>query len=121
MNDNFQSIRGYRVIGDPPKPDRELSFNYLQLKDEAAKALTILRAKVKKDGANCIGREDEFSGKELPTDRDAQLMCAGCPAFQECEIYRQLAHPAWGVHAGKVHGRGTMETVEDNLDEGGNG
>lgn len=108
---NDSTIRGYRILGDK-KPDRELSYEYLKLSHEGALAQTNLRAKVAKDGANCVGREEEFSGDTLMSDRDSQLECAGCPAFEECDLFRLLGRPAWGTFAGRVVGRGLMEDLE---------
>lgn len=110
------TIRGYRIVGEQ-KPDRQLSYEYLKQSADAAKALTALREAARTNGANCIGRESEFSGKTLMTPRDAQLECAGCPSFEECDFYKKVAHPAWGTWAGEVRGRGVMEEVEDEFDD----
>jgi len=108
------TIRGYRVVGEQ-KPDRQLSYEYLKQSSEAAHALTALREAVRTKGSNCSGREDEFSGDTLMSSRDAQLECAGCPSFEECEFYKKVAHPAWGTWAGEVRGRGVMEDVESEF------
>lgn len=115
MNDNYQSIRGYRVLGDPPKPDRQLSVDYLRLKPEAAHALANLRKSQRENGANCNDNAEFFSGDELPSDRDAALACAGCESFAACDIFKKLGHPSWGVWSGEVRGRGLMEELEDDV------
>lgn len=111
-----QTVRGFRVLGDR-KPERELSYEYLKLGHEATLAQDALRDSVRKNGANCVGREDEFSGDRLMSDRDAQLECAGCPSFTACDLFRKVAHPAWGVFAGHVKGRGLMEDLEKDWEE----
>lgn len=102
------------MVGDQ-KPDRQLSYDYLKLNSEAARALTALRESVRKRGANCKGRENEFSGDTLMSPRDAQLECAGCPSFEACDFFKKVAHPAWGTWAGEVRGRGVMEEVESDF------
>lgn len=109
---NETVVRGYRIVGER-KPERELSFAYLQLSHDAASAQTALREAVAKNGSNCLGREDEFSGEILMTDAQAKRECLGCPVWTECDIFKRLAHPAWGTWASEVKGRGTMEEVED--------
>ena len=115
MNDNYPSIRGFRVGTDAPKPSRELRMDYLKLSDHAAKALRNLRIKANGTAtsgkANCLNKPEEFSDS-LPTDDQAELLCAGCDAFKECDIYRIVGKPAHGVYAGKVVGR-SLENLED--------
>lgn len=110
-----QTVRGYRILGES-KPDKQLSYDYLKLSAEGSHALQDLWREAVSNGANCLGREDEFTGDDLPSDRDAQLMCAGCPAFEACEVYRRLAHPAWGVYSGQVHGRKLAEAMKEDSD-----
>lgn len=112
MNDNLQGVRGYRVLGDRPK-DRQLSLGYLQQDGRSAKLLAELRTRAVTEGANCVGRAEEFSGEELPSDREAQLMCSSCPLYSLCEQYRETAHPAWGVWGGHVKGRKLKEMMDD--------
>lgn len=107
-----EHIRGYRIQGDRPK-DRQLSMSYLQQSHEAAKLLTILRSDALRDGANCLGKPEQWSGEELPSDRQAQLDCAGCEVFKQCEAYREAAHPAWGNWAGVVKGRNLQKAMEE--------
>jgi len=107
------SIRGYRIIGDRPK-DRSLSYDYLKQSHTAAKLLTVLRTEAVKQGANCLGNPEKWTGEELPTDRQAQLDCAGCRVFEQCDAYREAAHPAWGNWAGVVKGRKLKEAMEDD-------
>lgn len=118
MNDS-SSIRGYKIVGER-KQDRQLSLSYLALKPEAAHALDKLRRKVdeeerKKDqglgkGVPCVARPDDFSGDELLSERDAQLACAGCPAFTQCDIYRIVSRSPHGILAGV---RKNMELPND--------
>lgn len=98
-------IKGYRVLGDPPKADRQTSTDSLRLEAPASKALNILWVNANKNGAYCHGREDEFTGDDLPSDEWAEKACAGCPVFAECRDYAVKARPSHGVHAGVVYGR----------------
>lgn len=108
MTDEY--IRGYRPRADRPKT-RELVMEYLQQTPRAAKLLKVLWETPNK---NCEGKTEEFSGEDLPTDREAQLMCAGCDALATCGIYRDEAHPAWGVWSGTVKGRRLQEAMGDD-------
>lgn len=105
-----EKIRGYRPQAERPR-ERQLALDYLQQTPRAAKLLKVLWST---EGKNCEGRTEEFSGEELPTDREAQLMCAGCDALATCGIYRDEAHPAWGVWAGVVKGRKLQEAMGDD-------
>lgn len=111
MNDNLTSIRGYRPTGDRPK-DRSLSYTYLQQDSRSAKLLAELRTAAVQKGSNCLGRPEQWTRDDLPTDREAQLMCASCPVFALCNEYREAAHPAWGVWGGQVKGRKLKEMME---------
>jgi hypothetical protein len=110
----YPSIAGYRINQESPKPERTLSIEYLKQSPEASKANMDLWKAAMTKGANCAGREDEFSGDTLPTDRQAQVMCAGCESTNECEIYRLVARPAWGVFSGHVYGRKLEESMRDD-------
>lgn len=112
LNDNLTSIRGYRPTGDRPR-DRSLSYTYLQQDSRSAKLLAELRTAAVQEGSNCLGRPEQWTGDDLPTDRQAQLDCAGCNVFKKCEAYREAAHPAWGNWAGVVKGRKLKEVMED--------
>lgn len=109
---DHSSVRGYRIVGDAPK-QRELSFGYLQHSSEASRLLQELWSRAPVEGANCVGRTEEFSGDELPTDREAALLCAGCPLSSLCREYAESAHPAWGVLGGKVYGRNLAEAMKE--------
>lgn len=113
MRERENSIPGYRVYGDRPKPDKRFNDDYLRPTSEAAHAHTKLRESVRVNGANCVGRAEEFSGDELPTDREAQLMCAGCESAPACDIYRLVGKPAYGVFNGHVLGRHLNELIGD--------
>ena len=110
---DHSSIRGFRIVGDAPK-QRELSMGYLQQSSEASRLLQELWYRAPIEGANCVGRTEEFSGDELPSDREAALLCAGCPLAKICAQYAEVAHPAWGVLGGKVYGRNLAEAMKDD-------
>lgn len=114
-------VRGYRVLADR-KVEKQYSVNNLLLGHAEAKALKNLTDRVtaeemKKErgdrgakGVPCVGREEEFSGDNLLSERDGQLACAGCPAFKECDTFRIVARPAHGIFAGT---RRNMEIPND--------
>ena len=108
--DSIQSFRGYRPLADRPK-EKGGSLEYLRL--PSAEARKLLDELWRSPDRNCEGRGEEFSGDDLPTDEEAQLMCAGCPMMKLCESYRTEAHPSWGIWAGKVQGRKLKEAMED--------
>lgn len=110
----MEPVRGYRINSTQPI-EKELKVDYLRLKTVAAHALQKLQRKVLESGANCVGREDEFTGNILPTDEQAERMCVGCPARQECAIFLEIGRPAYGVWAGKVRGR---DLADDGEGEG---
>lgn len=107
-----ETIRGYRVVGDRPR-DRSLSYTYLQQDGKSAKLLTILRTEAVKKGSNCLGKPEQWTSDELPSDKDAQLMCASCPLIALCNDYAETAHVAHGVWGGKVYGRRLAEAMRD--------
>lgn len=119
MAENISSIRGYRVLADR-KIEKQYSVNNLLLNHAEAKALEnrdkkIALEEMKKTrgegkGVPCIGRAEDFSGDDLMGEREAQLACAGCPAFKECDIYRIVARPSHGIFAGT---RRNMEIPDD--------
>jgi hypothetical protein len=106
------TVKGYRILGDRPK-DRTLSMDYLQQSPKASKLLRELWDRAPKEGANCVGKPEKWTSDELPTDREAQIMCAGCPLAQLCSDYAEAAHPAWGVYAGRVYGRKLDEAMKE--------
>lgn len=105
-------IKGYRVVGERPK-DRSLSYEYLKQDGKSAKLLAVLRTAAVREGANCLGKAEKWTGDELPSDREAQLMCATCPLVQMCSQYAEGAHVAHGVWGGKVYGRRLAEAMKD--------
>lgn len=105
-------IKGYRPRADRPR-ERSLSYDYMLQTPKASKLLNILWTSKDK---NCEGREEEFSGDDLPTDREAQLMCAGCPLKKTCGEYAREAHPAWGVWEGTVRGRNLQAAMKEDED-----
>lgn len=108
MKDN--TIRGYRPQADRPR-ERELSYDYMLQTPKAARLLKMLWAAPEK---NCTGDPDKWTSDDLPTDREAQLLCSGCPLLNNiCKEYTEEAHPAWGVWAGTVRGRKLKEVMDD--------
>jgi len=99
-----QTIRGYRIGREPRKQPKGSSVSYLYMKKDAAAAHTALQDAVLERGSNCLGRADEFSGDTLPSQEWAERECLGCPVFTECDIFRKLGRPSFGVFAGKVYG-----------------
>lgn len=99
-----ESIRGYRITYEK-KPQRELSMDYLMQSHEAAEAQRKLWLAAAEEGAPCVTNPEPYIGDDLPTDREAAKLCATCPVFDLCRDFAEKAHPAWGVHAGKVYGR----------------
>lgn len=110
------SIRGYRP-GTEGKPSKVYSVEYLKLKPESARKKAALDSAIAEKGANCLEAPEFFTGDDLPTDRRAQLACAGCPVYDLCDAYAKAAHPAWGVLAGRVYGRTLAEKMKDGEDE----
>lgn len=116
---DLNPVRGYKVLADR-KVEKQYSVNNLLLGHAEAKALKNLTDKVtaeemKKErgegkGVPCVGRAEEFSGDNLLSDRDAQLACAGCPSFKECDIFRIVGRPSHGIFAGI---RRNMEIPDD--------
>lgn len=109
----MQSIRGYRTVGDPPKPPRELSLGYLQQAPRASKLLKELWDRAPLEGAPCVGNAEKWTSDDLPTDREAQILCSSCPLAKLCAEYRDESHVAWGVWAGEVRGRKLKEAMQD--------
>ncbi len=99
-------IQGWRPKGGRPKSQMP-KLEYLQQTKEAANLRRELWDVANREEAPCVGRPDEFSGDDLPSDREAKLMCATCPlaARKVCSEYAKVAHPAWGVFSGEVFGR----------------
>lgn len=114
MNDSLPVIKGYRTVGDPPKPSRELSMGYLQQSSRASKLLKELWDRAPIEGAPCVGNADKWTSDDLPSDREAQLMCSPCPLASLCAEYRDEAHPAIGVWSGVVKGRNLLEAMRDD-------
>lgn len=110
-----ETIKGYRPQADRPK-QRSLSFDYLQQSSKSARLLAELWRRAPEENAPCVGKA-EWTADELPTDRQAQLMCAPCPLLVLCEEYRQAAHPSWGVWSGKVQGRNLRDAMMAGGDE----
>lgn len=115
----YGSVRGYRLTYEK-KEDRQLSYGYM-LQDARSSKLNqdLWRAAANPgDPAPCVGREDEFSGDTLPSDREAALMCAQCPlaTFRLCGEWAEASHLAFGVAGGKVFGRKLEEILNEGED-----
>lgn len=112
-------VRGYKVLADR-KVEKQYSVNNLLLTKTEAEAYSVLNKAVGKaelakergegKGVPCVDRPDDFSGDNLLSERDAQLACAGCPVFAQCDIVRIVARPAHGIYAGV---RKNMEIPND--------
>lgn len=58
------------------------------------------------------GRAAEYTDYgpfDVPSPGRAKMMCAGCDAIAECDIYAQVEKPGWGVYGGNVYGRDIAE------------
>lgn len=114
-------IRGYRILGDRPK-ERQLAMDYIHQRPEAVSLHTPLTLAAVNQKANCLDRPEDFAvgsedgGDDLPTDREAQLLCSGCPVIQQCREYAETAHVAYGVWGGTVRGRGLEAAMNDEGD-----
>ena len=88
-------------------------MDYLHLKQGSEEAYQDLIRATYEKGSKCASDPDLWTGYDrdgvpIPTDEEAQIMCAGCPVFDLCAEYARLANPAIGVHAGKVYGKGLV-------------
>lgn len=107
------AVRGYRILGDRPK-ERQLSMEYIKQSHSAAKLNAQLREAAVKEGANCLNKWEIWDGDEMPSDREAQILCASCPVFDLCQQYAEVAHPAWTILAGKVYGRNLKAAMAES-------
>lgn len=116
----YQSIPGYRINQESPKPERTLSIEYLKQSPEASRLnIELWRAAMTLDDdgnpqGKCYGKQAEYSSDDLPTDRQAQIMCGDCKVFELCRKYAEVERPAWGVYAGRVYGRKLQESMRDD-------
>lgn len=58
--------------------------------------------------SRCYTKPEEYADYDIfnvPSPGRAKMMCAGCPAFEECDTYASVDKPGWGVYGGKVYGR----------------
>ena len=121
-----QSIRGYRIYGDV-KPEKHQSTDYLRMGHEAARAHRELREAVIEDGAPCQADPDAWTPDELPTDREAAIMCATCPFVKmlegrkaegvrmKCRRFADAPeNHAYGVLDGRVFGRSLERALRDD-------
>lgn len=124
-----QTIPGYRIDSrDKRSVKQSKELDYLGPKKGSQEALENLHDAVDRDNKldkperNCYGKEDLFRDYDdpknlagVPTDFEAKVMCHGCPLFTLCNDYREKGRPAWGVWAGRVHGRDLI--FEDEEEE----
>lgn len=105
MND---AIRGYRVSGTDSTPKSWRVLDPHRLNSEQAEALADLHLATKDQGANCIGRESEFTDfnhpRDVPSQAHARILCHDCPVFDICERFDDVANPPFGVWAGRFRG-----------------
>lgn len=100
-----ESIQGSRVMSEETL-SKEHSIEHLKLRAGGSDPFAdlIRKASDPENPANCLGREDEFSGDVLPSKPKAKRLCKGCSAWDECDRYRRIARPSHGVYAGVVRG-----------------
>lgn len=103
-----ESIGGIRPGTELSAP-KLYSLKSLELSPEAQKDLDALNESVEVNGANCDGQPEKWTGDDLPTDREAQAMCAGCSSRTACGIFVKNSPPAHGVWFGRVFGREETE------------
>lgn len=113
MRERENSIPGYRVYGDRPKPDKRFNDDSIRPKTGIWRTLHLQASDPKAEKmANCVN-DDRFIQEPLPTDREAQMMCAGCPVFDLCDKAATIERPSWGIYAGRVVGRALDELIGD--------
>lgn len=114
-----QTINGWRVDSrDKRSVKQSKELDYLLPKKGSQEALDDLQDAVDEDNRkddperNCYGKSALYSNYDdpknlggVPTDREAELMCAGCPLFDLCRTYGKVGRPAFGVWGGKLYGR----------------
>lgn len=110
-----QYIPGTRP-GTERQTPRLYSIQTVMLSPEESEDLAELQQKALEEEANCLGKSEQWVGDELPTDRDAQYLCAGCKVKKLCRDYAEKYHPAYGVWSGVVYGRDieASEKEEEN-------
>ena len=98
---------------------RMYDIRHLTLSPEATRAQAELYEQVAEnaDDVPCVRNPEPFVSDDLPTDRQAQMMCASCDVFEACRQYAETARVSWGVHAGRVHGRALAEAMKEDYDE----
>lgn len=113
-------IQGWRPKGDRPKSQMP-KLDYLH-QDRKESSLHTPLTLAMKGNEPCFNNPDRFAvGSEdgqddLPTDREAQLMCAPCPLLEKCGKYAETKHPAWGVWGAKVYGRSLDAKMKEGND-----
>jgi hypothetical protein len=110
LRERENSIAGYRPRADRPKADKQFNDDYLRPKTASIRNLNIAALN---GNPNCQD-DPRFTSDDLPTDREAQLWCAGCPLLQQCRETAEKEHVAWGVWGAKVYGRALKEVMGDD-------
>lgn len=114
-----QTVNGWRVDSrDKKSVKQSKELDYLLPKKGSQEALDALQDAVDADNEldqpqrNCYGKSALYSNYDdpknlggVPTDEEAQLMCAGCPLMKLCKTYGTTARPAFGIWGGKLYGR----------------
>lgn len=113
-------ISGYRP-GTEGTPTKVYDIRHLLLSPEATKAQSNLYQAVWDHGDEvpCVQNPEPYTSDDLPTDREAQMMCGSCPVAvkTKCAIFAEIARPAHGVFAGQVHGRALAEAMKDEEEQ----
>lgn len=91
-------------------------MDYLQQSPKASRLLVELWQRVSEENAPCVGKA-EWTADELPTDREAQVLCAPCPLLALCGEYAREAHVSFGVWGGTVRGRNLLAAMGEGEDD----
>lgn len=57
----------------------------------------------------------DADGVPIPTEKEAQSWCAGCPVRNLCADYAETERPALGVYAGKIYGAQMVQAERAGL------
>jgi len=88
-------------------------LRYLSVRKNAEKAWEVfdkaltLASRTGRKVPKCDGKSglySDYGDDSVPTQEDAELMCAGCPLLKQCEAFARLERPTHGVWAGQVYG-----------------
>lgn len=127
MANPHQTIAGYRIDSrDKKSVKQSKEFDYLRPREGSQEALDELSDAVDEDNKsgnpqrNCAGKSELYTNyddprnlMDVPTDEEAEIMCAGCPLLELCGDYADKAHPAFGIFGGRVFGRNLIFEDEE--------